>query len=164
MFIQFSQKLKIVGGSNNMGKEYSTPVVEFEAYNLTNQIAGACSDAGKTPVGNVGPINLAGTKVHCLDLNEKTDTTTIKNCSEGAHTWTVSLTGTIFADGNKEGGCTHDVYTQEQYVNLLITSLGSGSTISGNVCSDGKHFCFKGNSHEHTGSFEAADYRNYFQS
>ena len=164
MFIQFSQKLKIVGESNNMGKEYSTPVVEFEAYNLTNQIAGACADAGKTPVGNVGPINLAGTKVHCLDLNEKTDTTTIKNCSEGAHTWTVSLTGTIFADGNKEGGCTHDVYTQEQYVNLLKNSL-SGSTISGGICqAHGTHFCFRGQSHEHTGSFEGADYSNYFQS
>lgn len=142
-----------------MGKEYSTPVVEFEAYNLTNQIAGACADAEKTPVGDVAPITLQGTRIHCVDSTGKT-----KNCSQGAHTWTVNLTGTIFADGNKEGGCTHDVYTQEQYVNLLITSLGSGSTISGNVCSDGKHFCFKGNSHEHTGSFEAADYSNYFQS
>ena len=160
MFIQFSQKLKIVGGSNNMGKEYSTPVVEFEAYNLTNQIAGAYADAGKTPIGNVEPKKLQGTRVHCVD----SDTEINKNCSPGTHTWTVSLTGTIFADGNKEGGCTHDVYTQEQYVNLLLTSFGSGSTISGDVCSDGKHFCFKGNSHEHTGSFEAADYSNYFQS
>ena len=161
MFIQFSQKLKIVGGSNNMGKEYSTPVVEFEAYNLTNQIAGACADAGKTPIGNVKPVDLTGTKVHCVIA----DTTDSKNCSPGAHTWTVNLTGTIFADGNKEDGCTHDVYTQEQYANLLITSLGSGSTISGKVCSEhGTHFCFKGGAHQHTGSFEAADYSNYFQS
>ena len=143
-----------------MGKEYSTPVVEFEAYNLTNQIAGACADAEKTPIGNVEPIDLTGRKVHCVIA----DTTTSKNCSEGAHTWTVSLTGTIFADGNKENGCTHDVYTQEQYVNLLKNSL-SGSTISGGICqAHGTHFCFRGQSHEHTGSFEGADYSNYFQS
>ena len=143
-----------------MGKEYSTPVVEFEAYNLTNQIAGACADAEKTPVGNVDPVKLTGTTVHCVI----SDTTTSKNCSDGAHTWAVSLNGTIFADGNKEDGCTHDVYTQEQYAKLLLTSLGSGSTISGGVCSDGKHFCFKGGSHQHTASFAAADYSNYFQS
>lgn len=143
-----------------MGKEYSTPVVEFEAYNLTNQIAGACADAEKTPVGDVAPITLQGTRIHCVDSTGKT-----KNCSQGAHTWTVNLTGTIFADGNKEDGCTHDVYTQEQYAKLLEESL-TGSTISGGVCPDGKHFLFKGNGngHQHTGSFEGADYSNYFQS
>ena len=148
-----------------MGKEYSTPVVEFEAYNLTNQIAGACADAGKTPIGNVEPRVLTGTKVHCVSFDEKENTATPKNCSDGAHTWTVSLTGTIFADGNKENGCTYDVYTQEQYVKLLIDSF-TGSTISGGVCRDGKHFLFKGkgNGHQHTGSFEAADYSRYFQS
>lgn len=142
-----------------MKRIYSTPVVEYEAYSLTSQIAGACADAGKTPIGSVDPITITNTKVHCVIA----DTTTSKNCSEGAHTWTVNLNGTIFADGNKEGGCTYDVYTQEQYVALLSTSM-TGSTISGGLCKDGKHFCFKGGSHEHTGSFEVADYSNYFQS
>lgn len=143
-----------------MKRVYSTPVVEFEAYSLTSQIAGACADAGKTPIGDVDPITIAGTKVHCVIA----DTTQSKNCSEGAHTWTVQLDGTIFADGNKEGGCTHDVYSQADYTTLLAQSMGGGSTISGSICSDGTHFCFKGESHQHTGSFEVADYSNYFQS
>lgn len=143
-----------------MKRVYSTPVVEFEAYSLTSQIAGACADAGKTPIGNVAPISIAGTKVHCVVA----DTTKSKNCSDGAHTWTVQLEGTIFADGDKVGGCTHDVYSQADYVKLLASSMGSGSTISGGICSDRKHFCFKGDSHQHTGSFEVADYSNYFQS
>lgn len=140
-------------------RDYSTPVVVFEPYSLTSQIAGACADAGKTPIGNVKPIPIAGTKVHCIDM----DTGKPKNCSEGAHTWVANLSGTIFADGNKEGGCTNDVYTEKDYLNLLMKSM-SGSTISGGICNDGTHFCFKGNSHEHTGSFEVADYSNYFQS
>ena len=143
-----------------MKRVYSTPVVEFEAYSLTSQIAGACADAGKTPIEDVSPITIAGTKVHCVVA----DTNQSKNCSDGAHTWTVQLDGTIFADGNKEGGCTHDVYSQADYTALLAQSMGSGSTISGGICSDGTHFCFKGSSHQHTGSFEVADYSNYFQS
>lgn len=143
-----------------MKRVYTTPVVAFEAYSLTSQIAGACADAGKTPIGNVKPITVTGTKVHCVIA----DTTTSKNCSEGAHTWTVNLNGTIFADGNKEGGCTYDVYSQAEYTALLARSMASGSTVSGDICSDGTHFCFKGGSHQHTGSFEVADYSNYFQS
>ena len=142
-----------------MKRVYSTPVVEFEAYSLTSQIAGACADAGKTPIGDVKPITIAGTTVHCWNA-EKNEP---KNCSDGAHTWTVQLNGTIFADGNKEGGCTHDVYSLADYADLLKQSMG-GSTISGGICSDGKHFCFKGDSHQHTGSFEVADYSNFFQS
>lgn len=143
-----------------MKREYSIPVVAYEPYSLTSHIAGACADAGKTPIGDVDPITIAGTKVHCVIA----DTTESKNCSKGAHTWTVALEGTIFADGDKAGGCTHDVYTQEQYTALLASSMTAGSTISGGPCDDGKHFCFKGESHQHTGSFEAADYANYFQS
>lgn len=143
-----------------MKRDYSTPVVGFEPYSLTSQIAGACADAGKTPIGNVDPITITNTKVHCVIA----DTTTSKNCSDGAHTWTVSLNGTIFADGNKEGGCTYDVYTQAEYTALLASSMTSGSTVSGGICGDGTHFCFKGGSHQHTGSFAAADYSNYFQS
>lgn len=142
-----------------MKQAYTTPVVEFEAYSLTSHIAGACADSGRTPIGDVAPITITGTKVHCVVA----DTNQSKNCSDGAHTWTVNLNGTIFADGNKEGGCTYDVYSQEQYAQLLKQSM-SGSTISGGVCSDGTHFCFKGDSHQHTGSFEVADYSNYFQS
>lgn len=143
-----------------MKRNYSTPVVEFEPYSLTSQIAGACADAGKTPIGNVKPITITNTSVHCVIA----DTTISKNCSKGAHTWTVNLNGTIFADGNKEGGCTYDVYTQADYTALLVKSM-SGSTISGGECKEhGTHFCFKGESHEHTGSFEVADYSNYFQS
>lgn len=142
-----------------MKRVYSTPVVEFEEYSLTNQIAGACAAEDKTPIGDVAPITLTNSKIHCVIA----DTTDIKNCSDDAHTWTVNLDGTIFADGNKEGGCTYDVYTQEQYAALLESCL-TGSTISGGICSDGQHFCFKGNSHQHTASFEVADYSNYFQS
>ena len=137
----------------NMKRAYSTPVVEFEAYSLTSQIAGACADSGKTPIGEVDPITLTGTKVHCVIA----DTLETKNCSPGAHTWVVNLNGTIFADGNKEGGCTYDVYTQEQYASLLASSLSGGSTISGGICKEhGTHFCFKGGSHQHTASFEVA--------
>lgn len=143
-----------------MGKEYSTPVVEFEAYNLTNQIAGACADAGKTPVGDVEPIPIDGTSVHCINAN----TGELKGCSDTNHTWTVTLNGTIFADGNKEGGCAHDVYTMEDYAKLIEQSLSGGKDISGGLCSDGKHFCLNGNSHQHTLSFMEADYSNYFQS
>ena len=143
-----------------MKRVYSTPVVEFEAYSLTSQIAGACADAGKTPIGDVDPITIAGTEVHCVIA----DTTQSKNCSEGAHTWTVQLDGTIFADGNKEGGCTHDVYSQADYAALLVQSIGGGSTISGGLSADGKYYYFKGNSPNHTGSFAVADYSNYFQS
>lgn len=143
-----------------MGKEYSTPVVEFEAYNLTNQIAGACANAGKTPVGDVKPITIANTTVHCVDEDGKP-----KNCSKGAHTWVVNLEGTIFADGNLEGGCTNDVYTEEQYLTLLMSSTSDGSKISGGeICEHGTHFIFKGHSHQHVASFTAADYSNYFQS
>lgn len=123
-----------------MKRVYTTPVIEFEPYSLTSQIAGACADAGKTPSGSVSPISLAGTRVHCVIG----DSTQSKNCSQGAHTWTVQLDGTIFADGDKVGGCTHDVYSQEDYAALLDKSLGGGSTVSGGICNDGKHFCFKG--------------------
>lgn len=145
-----------------MKRVYSTPVVEFEEYSLTNQVAGACRDAGKTPIDQVSPITITNTAVHCVIA----DTNVSKNCSEGAHTWQVALKGTIFADGNKAGGCDYDVYNQEDYVKLLISSMSSGSTISGAACTahNGKHFCFKGQSHEHTGSFEVADYSNYFES
>ncbi|MCF2682341.1 hypothetical protein [Faecalicatena contorta] len=143
-----------------MKRVYTTPVVAFEAYSLTSQIAGACADAGKTPIGKVDPITIKGTRVHCV----MADTNTPKNCSPGAHTWEVSLDGTIFADGNKENGCTHDVYTQADYAALLARSMAGGSTVSGKICSEGTHFCFKGESHEHTGSFAVADYSNYFQS
>ena len=142
-----------------MKREYSIPVVAYEPYSLTSHIAGACADAGKIPIGDVEPIIIEGTSVHCVDKDGIP-----KGCSDGAHTWTVGLSGTIFADGNKEGGCTHDVYNMEQYAQLIADSYTGGSTISGRICSDGKHFCFKGNSHEHTGSFEAADYAKYFQS
>ena len=147
-----------------MKRAYSTPVVEFEAYSLTSQIAAACADSGRIPVGSVDPITITGTKVHCVYQVKNTDTYVPKNCSDGAHTWTVNLNGTIFADGNKEGGCTYDVYTQQEYNNLLISSFTGGSTISGGICHDGKHFCFKGKSHQHIGSFEIADFDNYFQS
>ena len=142
-----------------MKREYSIPVVAYEPYSLTSHIAGACADAGKTPIGDVEPITIDGTSVHCVDKNGIT-----KNCSEGAHTWTVGLSGTIFADGNKEGGCTHDVYNMEQYAQLIAQSYTGGSHISGGICKDGEHFCFMGNSHEHLGSFEKADFGNYFQS
>lgn len=36
-----------------MKRVYTTPVVAFEACSLTSQIAGACTDAGKTPIGKV---------------------------------------------------------------------------------------------------------------
>lgn len=143
-----------------MKRAYSTPVVEFEAYSLTSQIAGACADEGKTPIGDVDPITIAGTRVHCVIA----DTTQSKNCSDGAHTWTVQLDGTIFADGNKEGGCTHDVYSQADYASLLASSFTGGSQISGGISDDGKYYYFKGSSPNHTGSFEVADYSNYFQS
>lgn len=143
-----------------MKRVYSTPVVEFEAYSLTSQIAGACADAGKIPVGDVSPIMIEGTQVHCVVK----DTNAPKNCSPGAHTWTVQLDGTIFADGNKEGGCTHDVYSQAEYARLLASTFTGGSNISGGLSPDGKYYYFKGNSPNHTGSFEVADYSNYFQS
>lgn len=76
------------------------------------------------------------------------------------------LTGTIFADGDKIDGCTHDVYTEEAYASLLARSLTSGSTVSGGPCDEhgGKHFIFKGGSHQHIAAFQDVDFRNYFQS
>lgn len=143
-----------------MGKEYSTPVVEFEAYNLTNQIAGACADAGKTPVGDAEPISITNAKIHCINENGE-----VQPCSSKSHTWTANLNGTIFADGNTENGCTYDVYTQKQYTDLLISSLSEGSTVSGDFCKEhGTHFIFKGQSHQHMASFPNADFTNYFQS
>lgn len=147
-----------------MKRAYSTPVVEFEAYSLTSQIAGACADSGKIPVGSVDPITITGTKIHCMARDKKTNTYSPKNCSVKAHTWNVNLDGTIFADGNKEGGCTYDVYTQQEYANLLASCLTGGSTVSGGICHEGTHFCIKGNSHEHLASFEIADFDKYFQS
>lgn len=49
-----------------MKRVYTTPVVAFEAYSLTSQIAGACADAKKTPIGDVKPITVTGTTVHCV--------------------------------------------------------------------------------------------------
>ena len=143
-----------------MKREYSVPIVEYEAYSLTSHVAGACADAGKTPVGDVEPIDVNG-RVHCVDLDNKA-----KECSVGAHTWEVKLGGTIFADGDKIDGCTHDVYTEEAYASLLARSLTSGSTVSGGPCKEhgGKHFIFKGGSHQHIAAFQDVDFRNYFQS
>ena len=100
-----------------MKREYSIPVVAYEPYSLTSHIAGACADAGKIPIGDVEPIIIEGTSVHCVDKDGIP-----KGCSDGAHTWTVGLSGTIFADGNKEGGCIHDVYNMEQYAQLIADS------------------------------------------
>lgn len=125
-------------------------------------IAGACASANKNPATSQKPIAITGRIVHCVVYpNGNT-----KNCSDGSHTWKIGLDGTIFADGNKEGGCTHDVYTQADYAKLLAAGSG-GSTISGSFVNKGNgngYFAFKGKTGQHTGSIEGIDYYNYFRS
>lgn len=143
-----------------MKKEYVVPFMCMEEYCLTTPIAGSCSS--KTHASDAEKQVIS--RVHCVVY----PTGEVKNCSDGAHTWTVDPALTIFSDGPENTkGCTTDVSSQAEYVALLETTfnqaVAGGSTVSGGVVGN-EYFAFKGSSAQHTASFVNADYSNYFKS
>lgn len=136
-----------------MKKVYEKPIVNFEEYSLNTQIAGACADAGKETAVNHAPVELSRQSVHCIMYPSGAS----KNCSEGAHTHTIGIDATIFADSGDV--CTRDVYSISDYNELLGEILADVK-----VTDCGEYMSFNGRSAEHTGSITTIDYTNLFRS
>lgn len=135
-----------------MKREYSTPKAVFEAYELTSQIAGACTDAGKDPVTDLDPVTINGVvcRVH------EGENFPANNCSKGQHHVTLETPLVVFADGNPNGGpCNTDVYSEAALVKLFKESVvkvsGDGEiyTTPGGI----PYMHFRGESENHVGVY-----------